>query len=564
MRASDRRAEGFGAGPSAAWALVFAACFAGSATIDVLWPLALVAPAPLAWLAVRERSPRRAFLSVLAVSLLMWLWLHRWVLQLTPPGYVLLAAYCALYPATFVAIVHVMRRRPALRRAGLTLLVPIVWVGLESLRGELVFDGYPWYLLAHPFVEWLASIQSADLFGTYFVSFLAAMPAGLIVDLALAWRERRRAPWWAAGLVVATWAANLGYGAWRLGQRAPLEPGPAILVVQTNLAQDIKVSWSVEAQDRDLPRIIEQTRAALASAEAPVDLVVWPETMVPGAGFEADTLDMLATRFGPESAHLSRWPLEVEALSRELGVALLVGAPAWVGATIAEVETEEGTRGRLAIEHEYNSAFLIQGRRPYQRYDKYLLTPFGETMPYISHWPWLEERLLSLGAPGMSFSLDRNPHIVTLRLDTRRGPMALATPICYEDTMARVCRRMVYGRGGKRVEVLVNLSNDGWFGWFDGGRAMHNRIARFRCIEVRVPMVRAVNTGQSVGLDSCGRVRQRLGERPYGEANRSGTFRAELPLDRRRTPYGRWGDIWAWTCLALTALQGAWGVAKRT
>ena len=48
----------------------------------------------------------------------------------------------------------------------MTVVVPVVWVGVECLRGELVLDGYPWFLLAHPVVAWPAPAQSGDLFGT--------------------------------------------------------------------------------------------------------------------------------------------------------------------------------------------------------------------------------------------------------------------------------------------------------------------------------------------------------------------------------------------------------------
>src|SRR2546428_56448 len=65
-----------------------------------------------------------------------------------------------------------------------TCLVPALWTAVEFLRGQIAFDGYPWYLLAHPLVAWLPLVQSADLLGAYFISFLAAMPAGFIVGIA--------------------------------------------------------------------------------------------------------------------------------------------------------------------------------------------------------------------------------------------------------------------------------------------------------------------------------------------------------------------------------------------
>ncbi|MEE9129014.1 MAG: apolipoprotein N-acyltransferase, partial [Phycisphaerales bacterium] len=200
--------------------------------------------------------------------------------------------------------------------------------------------------------------------------------------------------------------------------------------------------------------------------------------------------------------------------------------------------------------------YLVDGDPPYQRYDKHFLTPFGETMPYISAWPWLEQRLLALGAEGMRFNLDSNPQIKRLRLDWNDQTLRLATPICFEDTVAWLCRKMVYTNGAKTAEVLVNLSNDGWFGVSASGRRQHVQIARFRCVENRVPMVRAANTGLSVVIDSRGKLIDQIGEGRYGAARTQGTLLAEPLLDSRSTLYGRLGDVWAWLCLIGTFVLG--------
>jgi apolipoprotein N-acyltransferase len=127
--------------------------------------------------------------------------------------------------------------------------------------------------------------------------------------------------------------------------------------------------------------------------------------------------------------------------------------------------------------------------------------------------------------------------------------LLLATPICFEDTVSSVCRRMVYEHGIKKAQAFVNLSNDGWFGDDDAARAQHGQIARFRCIENRVPMMRVVNTGSSIAIDSRGNLVAALGGGRYGEPRRSGGLLASLQLDDRSTLFGRVGDLWAWLCL---------------
>ena len=121
---------------------------------------------------------------------------------------------------------------------------------------------------------------------------------------------------------------------------------------------------------------------------------------------------------------------------------------------------------------------------------------------------------------------------------------------------------MVYVEGVKTADVLVNLSNDGWFGSSDAGRRRHVQMARFRCIENRVPMIRSVNTGLSLAVDSSGRLIGPMdvtGSGPAAALREPGWVLAELPLDHRSTVYGRIGDAWGWACLLATA--GLWVVA---
>jgi apolipoprotein N-acyltransferase len=428
---------------------------------------------------------------------------------------------------------------------------------MELLRGSVVLGGYPWYFLAHPLVEWMALAQSADLFGSYFISFLAAMTGGALVDIALRMKSRPRTRWsvWRpAAIVVAVLTINGVYGVWRMSQGDSLSPGPSILAVQTNLPQSNKVAWSPQQQIDDFISFFQQTVAALKEATAGgdrVDLIVWPETMLPGFGLEPDTLKFLAEGgYSPGDA----FARGIETLRETVQVPLLIGSPTYLGLRVES--------GEWAWDTQYNSAYLVQDSPPFQRYDKAVLTPFGETMPLISNWKWLEQKMLSFGARGMKFELSSNPDmkLLTLQIDApadapKSTAFTLGVPICFEDTVAPWCRRMVYDGGApKRADVLVNLSNDGWFGEFDSERVLQAKIARYRCIENRVPMVRVVNTGTSVAIDSAGRVIGRIGEGRYGMSRIPGSLLAKTQIDARRTLFGRIGGVWPWSCLVASAL----------
>jgi len=490
-----------------------------------------------------------------------WLVLQRWLIDVTAVGWPVLAAYMALYPALSVWVLRLLNRRRITTALPVSIVVPVVWVALEFVRGDLWMDGYPWFLIGHPLIEWPALAQSADLFGQYFISFVAAIIGGILAEwwMVSEGRTRMRPALVGTAIGILLVGANIAYGSIRLAQAGHLIPGPRILAVQTNLPQDNKVGWTPEEQVEDVRRFIELTRTAFESVDGDVDLVVWPETMVPGLGLEpGNILFQRENNLQPEP-----WLDVMIALHQELGRPLLVGNSVKTGLGLER----EGDELHYAWEHSYNSAYLVEGDPPYQRYDKLFLTPFGETMPYISEWEWLERQLLDLGARGMTFDLEPGEKVSRIEMGTRAGRISVATPICFEDAVARVMRRLIWADGEKAADLIINLSNDGWFGDFDGGRLQHVQIARFRCIENRVAMVRSVNTGLSVHIDSNGFIIGTATGRDAqdGIMQQEGWLIADTMLDTRRTLYASIGEVFPWMCLAVTAaaLALAWFNGRR-
>ena len=103
------------------------------------------------------------------------------------------------------------------------------------------------------------------------------------------------------------------------------------------------------------------------------------------------------------------------------------------------------------------------------------------------------------------------------------------------------------------VDFLVNISNDGWF---DGTEEheQHLAICRFRAIETRRSVVRAVNMGISAVIDPDGRVIElprKLDEQGQptipaqswsGSKKVEGVVLSAVPIDTRQTLYARLGD----------------------
>ena len=424
----------------------------------------------------------------------------------------------------------------------MAITAPITWLAMEYLRAEIMFGAWPWYLAGLPLVNWPVLVQVADLGGVWMASLLVVCIGAALAE----WmrpRPRVRRAWISTVVAGVFLLFTITYGLVRLS--AP--EGPVlgrVLLVQTNLPLDNKLGWSFENQLEDVGGFMDLTASGLSDAGG-ADLVVWPEAMLPGIGFNQDISRALDDR-GEMGEWLRFWPRRMRAFVEGVGTPVLTGTDTWSG----ELETRGEDESRwLASTIRYNSATLLDDG-PVQSYHKVFPTPFGERLPWIDAWPWLREKLLDLGARGMVLNLDPGPEPVLLELDgPGDGSLLMSTPICFEATIPSVTRDLARPAGATRVaDVLVNLTNDGWLGDVDGARVAHAQAARFRTIELRRPMLRCVNTGQTAWYDSSGR---EVASLPMREP---GCLLAEPRADSRRTLYGLIGNLVPMICLALAAL----------
>ncbi len=509
---------------------------------DFFWPLAFVAP--FGWLVLASNSvlSRKGWIAVTLCAWVMWMWLQLWMVDVTALGYPISCVYLALYAPLGIWVFHRARRGFVGRHLPCAVIAPIVVCAIEWLKDAVIFDGYPWYSVGQPVIESRIISQFADIFGAVFATFLVVCVAGAAIDLR-AWiygartPELRRRAILGSSIALLVLTCTVAYGAWRV-QETPsvLMEGPRILAVQTNLTTDNKLGWPRERQESD---VLDFGRLTISLVDAQqeqgerIDLVVWPETMLPGFGLEPKTIQTLVSGgFFPGDQFSSFAAM----LAKRVDAPMLIGSPAFLGLR-AENQIWEW-------DQQFNSAYLVDGDAPYQRYDKVFLTPFGETMPYISKWTWLEEQLLALGARGMTFDLDASMEFRRISFEwgaknETRKVMQCATPICFEDTVPGVVRKLIYADGQKKSALIVNLSNDGWFGFSDWARRQHELIARWRCIENRTPMVRVANTGISRAFTSEGVAISGA----MVPARTLGGFAVTVQLDQRETIFGRWGDV---------------------
>jgi apolipoprotein N-acyltransferase len=533
------------------------------------WFFAFVSPLPLFAAATRladtwrrgEARPGLALLSIWAGVIPFWAYTEWWIADVSAAGYPFLVLIQSFWPAGFVWVAARFLR--SFDRIGERLgwiALALLWTGVEFFRGELFGNGYAWGLIAYPLIDAPLFAAPARIGGVYFVSFLTCLPAAAVV----AAMARRR-----AGSLVAIVVWFLAHVAGQLLEQRPTPEARTFKVaaIQTNVPQSNKIGWTVEQELEELRHLMEMTDHAAAATP---DLIVWPETMMPGLTIEPSAIERLReseiyftvdTSGGPRKVFADHFANELAALSARTGAPLLIGEDARVGFEVRILQ--DGVEFDSA--QRFNSVYLIhKGQLSSERYDKARLTPFGETMPYISAVPGLQQKLLDFGARGMKFDLDAGTKRTVFMVPGTSGTFRAATPICFEITVGPYVRSLVFEGGVRRADVLVNLTNDGWFGTFAPARAQHLQIARWRALELATPIVRAANTGISCGIDASGRLKE-VG--PAGAASPAlseGVVAASVELSSQVTIYARVGDVAGWLCagLLLPALVAP-GLRKR-
>ena len=445
---------------------------------------------------------------------------------------------------------------PALRPLLSVFGMAVAWVAVsEWLRATWPFGGLPWLLLGYTQTPALIACQVADITGVLGVSFCVVL-VNAWVALFFINRLSSRNLLPAGVAVLAVLLVVLGYGWYRLSEKTTY-PGPTVLVVQSNYPQSNTGNKGATALER-VAFHESATKRALNQANAHVDLVVWSETMMPPLNKELRDA-VRGALF--DDVDLDETHAMLTSLAGTYNTGLLIG-----GEYAAEFRHRPTGDYPADVR---NSAYFYQrdGRPSDLRYDKIHRVPFGEYIPFKETVPWLYHLLISLGPPDMEGYQLRggdplHPTVFTLSRPPRQPgePWRFVTPICFEDIDGPLVAWMfreppsAAGTGNplaKHADFIVNLTNDGWFKANE--MPQHLQAAVFRSIENRAPTARSVNTGISGFIDSVGRT----DPDNLIPAGTEGSKIATLQLDHRTSFYTRWGDVFAFLCVAVAALMGA-------
>lgn len=453
------------------------------------FPLAVLALAVLfdAW---RTATPRQAFVqgALFGVGFfgagVSWVYVsvHTYG-HVAAPVSALVAALFILVLSVYPALAGYLLRRFLPGKGGwfTTCVLPSGWLLAEWLRGW-TFTGFPWLNIGASQIDGpLAGYL--PLLGEYGAGWLAAVSAGLLVTLRHS--PRRGLP---VILLLILWAGGALLD--RVEWVAPRGAAITVGLVQGNVPQEEK--W--------LPENLEKTLrlyARLTFDSTPADLVVWPETAIPAFYHQVEEDFLPALR---------------ENLA-EQGSSLLTGIP------VLDLERWEYFNAILALDGEQ------------ALYYKQHLVAFGEYLPLR----WLIGNTLdALAVPNADFTPGRPGQPL---LEAAGYPVG--TSICFEVVFADLIAASV-----PEAALLVNVSNDGWFG--DSlAPHQHLEIARVRARETGRPLLRATNTGISAIIDHRGRITARSPQ--FEQAVVTGSV---VPM-QGATPFVRLGN---WPVLVLAVL----------
>lgn len=471
-------------------------------------------------IAVRGERTRQAFLSGYITGLIFFGATLYWVSYVAIIGALALTFYLALYLGVFAVGVDILLFQFPKPRVRYAVLVSFLWVGLEYLRSRF-FSGFGWALMGHTQWESPLIIQIADIAGAYGVSFLIVFINALISSKIKKKMKGFRPEQRYLAFLIMILIATAMYGYYKLDRRfIPVEKihsvkeessltGQAgdeikISVIQGNIPQYQK--WDENYADGILKKYISLTRE---SAKDKPNLIIWPETAVPG--FLESDKELFD---------------KISKLTKEVNTYLLVGAP-------TEILADKGPY--------FNSAALFSPEgKLIKRYDKMHLVPFGEYVPLGESFFSFVRTRYDVGedySPGKEYTIFEVP--ISKKKTAKFGVL-----ICFEDVFPDLVREFVK-RG---ADFMVVITNDAWF-MKTGAPYQHAQSSVFRAVENRVNVIRCANTGYSCFIDQKGRISDSVKNAEGEKIFVDGFVTSKIVPVKAETFYFRHGDVFARACV---------------
>jgi apolipoprotein N-acyltransferase len=491
---------------------VLALLFSGAIQAAIAPPLSWIALHPLSWVpalfVIAQLRGRRALLAGWLVgasaNAAIFAWIVPTIDAFTALGPFVGLLVLALFAAMFGLHAGVFAWGfAAIRRAAgpaWPLAIAAWFTACEFANPHFFpyFQGVAWYRTPSLF---LASATT----GVAGITFLVLLANAVALQAIEAVRAQRGARAFVANALA---LALLGAVAVAAAQRQD-----ARIAAAERDASSIRVALVQPGGDPTAPRAhnTEQAERAVEKLAA-----LASETLDADPAIQVLVLPEKSLEWGPTR----RWNRAV----RELAISRRVEI--WTGASTSDTSVRERPRY-------FNSAYRLRADGAIDpRYDKNVLVPFGEYVPFGERLPWLAKaigRSSFLAGDGLPL------------YDT--GTAQFAFLICYEAILPDYVRDPV--RRG--ANLLVNLTYDGWFG-DTAEPEQHLMLVAVEAAQLGVPVIRSTTTGISALIDARGHIRART------ELFERNVLVGDVAPLRAPGLYVAWGAWFAWACVAASAL----------
>jgi apolipoprotein N-acyltransferase len=412
----------------------------------------------------------------ISISLLVeaekFAWLIPFALTLIPSA---LALYLALFAASYKFLILKLKLSQTYQKI---LLFSIFWMAFEILR-SLLFTGFPWNLIGYVWMFDVRFAQLSSIFGIYGLSVFAVLiclfPTLFLKKNKIAFGDKIF-----AGILILFFIGNFLFGFFYIDDKKLVTADKTKLrLVQANIKQEMK--WDVEEKYKNLLKHIALTNSQSLDD---VKAVIWSETSVP----------------------------YVIENNSELIEKLNFVMPLITGGIRLERDGEN-------IKNVWNSVFVIEKNAVKSFYDKHHLVPFGEYIPLQKFLPFVEK--ITDGAVG--FNEGEGPQTIAA------SGFSFSPLLCYEIIFTDEIVQK-----NSRPDLLINLTNDAWFG-VSSGPYQHFNMARMRSIEQGIPLARVAGTGITAFVDPFGRVVKKI------DLNQEGIIDVDLIKNLAPTIYANYG-----------------------
>lgn len=412
---------------------------------------------------------------------------------------------------------------------------PFLWVALDLVGARIT--SVPWDQLGYSQVDGVLLTGVAPWTGVYGITFvLLAANALLVWALFMANGRRKNRP-----IVLVLYLISIGFGFYDLSNGVHDLPSAktsaTAVLVQPNLDVSAENVWPGALWNQHIAQFTQ-----LAEKNCGSDIEGIPQTGAPkgevACGPNGLHPDLVAWPEAP-SPFVEGDPRFQQAMA---GVARATGTPLVVGGIGMDYNQQQGWL-------DYNSAMIFAADGSHiGRYDKIHLVPYGEYIPYRSLFFFAKK----LTGKVSDFSRGTSRRVFRVP-DSHGQTHVYGIFICYEAVFADEVRHFALNG----AQVLVNISDDGWYG-DTSAPWQHLNMARMRAIENRRWLLRDTNNGVTAAIDPYGRVRQSIPRHTVDALPAQFGFSDDL------TFYTRYGDVFAWCCALLSAAVLVWAGNKRT